>query len=79
MTESGLFGLAAPYIGSLAVKMNEYKPTSAKSLAEISTAEFATIYAHEVAVVSSYVKVAPHRGLYVTENGIKAAASILSM
>ena len=79
MTESGFFGLTVPYLDSVAVKLKEYKPASAKSLAEISTAGFETIYAHEVAVVNSYVKVALHRGLYVTENGIKAAASILSM
>ena len=41
--ESGLSELIAPYIGSSALRIKEYVPNSARSFAEISTKEFATI------------------------------------
>ena len=52
VTESGLSTLVAPYIGSTALRINEYVFANARSLADISTAELAMIYAHAVAFVN---------------------------
>ena len=43
MIESGLSELAAPYMGSCALRMKEYVPASEKIFAEISTDESETI------------------------------------
>ena len=52
MIESGLSELAAPYMGSFALRMKEYVPASARSFAEISTDVFETILAQAVGVVN---------------------------